>query len=51
MPPPFPRIVTARKPRPIRPPRPAPISRIVYSPSPKTLASIARWERLTGRAD
>ena len=33
MPPPFPRIVTARKPRPTRPPRPAPISCIVYSPS------------------
>jgi hypothetical protein len=49
MPPPPSRIVTIRKPKPIRPPRPAPIGRIVYSPSPKTLAAIRKWERLTGR--
>ena len=49
-PPPFPRIVTARKPSPIRPPKPEPVARIVYSPSPKALAAIRKWEILTGRA-
>jgi hypothetical protein len=43
------RIVTARKPRPVRAPKPDPIARIVFSPSAKTLQAIARWERLTGR--
>jgi hypothetical protein len=43
------RIVTARRPKPVRLPKPEPVARIVYSPSAKTLAAIRRWERLTGR--
>jgi hypothetical protein len=44
-----PRIVTACKPRPARPAKPEPVARIVHSPSAKTRAAIARWERLTGQ--
>ena len=42
-------IVTAKRPRPVRKPKPTPAKIIVYSPTPKQLAAIARWERMTGR--
>jgi hypothetical protein len=43
------RIVTARKPRPLRHKKPKPIKTVVYSPSAKSLAAMKRWGWMTGR--